>query len=172
MRTLAIRQLLIEIAALDVGALESSRNRGLAIKKFWPATNYQEGYQARAPYCAAACCYWLREWLRLPAVAAAYGKTPAELDGWRCQSAAAFSWLGWAKQRNLRILTNSYDEILHTGDIMVFDMSHIGIVVDDSGAMVSLIEANTGPCGGRDGEGIFRKVRNRAMARGFIRLLA
>jgi hypothetical protein len=172
MSTYALRQLLVEIAARDVGVLETSRNRGTEIKKFWPATDYPEGYQVRAPYCAAACCYWVREWLRLPAVQAAFGKSPAALEKWRCKSPAAFGWLEWAKQNKLLILSDSMESILHTGDLFVFDMSHLGVVVTDSGAMVSTIEANTGEQGGNDGEGIFAKTRNRAHARGFIRLLA
>ena len=172
MSTLALRKKLIDIALRDVGQLETSRNRGPAIKKFWPATTYPEGYKDRQPYCAAAVCYWVREWLALPEVAAAFGKTPAQLDAWRCKSAAAFGWLEWAKRREVHVLSDSILNNLHAGDLMVFDMSHIGVVADDSGQNVYTIEANTGASGGRDGDGIFQKVRSRTLARGFIRLLA
>ena len=72
----------------------------------------------------------------------------------------------------MQVLSDSILNTLHTGDLMVFDMSHIGIVADDSKANIYTIEANTGATGGRDGDGIFTKVRQRPMARGFIRLLA
>jgi hypothetical protein len=62
-------------------------------------------------------------------------------------------------------------EVLHTGDIVVFDFSHIGIVADGEGDRIFTIEANTGATGSRDGDGIFRKDRPREVARCFIRLL-
>lgn len=169
--TLPLRQKLIEIAARDVGQMETSRNHGPAIGKFWPATSYPEGYDNREPYCAAGVSYWVREWLKLPEVQAAFGKTWEQLDKWRCKSAAAFGWKEWAKDKGVRLLTDSPSEVLHTGDIVVFDFSHIGIVYDDKGDRIYTIEANTGASGGRDGDGIFRKDRPREVAKCFIRLL-
>lgn len=173
MNTFPLRQALVNIAAKDVGQTELSRNRGPAMKKFWPATSYTEGYANREPYCAAACCYWLREWLKLPEVLSAMGMTAAQADKWRCKSAAAFGWLDWANKKGLVTYSDHPQNTIHTGDIMVFDMSHIGIVVDDypSRGTVATIEANTGPSGGRDGDGVWEKVRARSLARAFIRLL-
>lgn len=169
--TYHLRKRLIDIAARDVGQIETSRNRGPAMKRYWPATDYPEGYANREPYCAAAVCYWVREWLRDPEVLAAFGMSAAKADAWRCRSAAAFGWLDWAKRKKLTILSDSPTETLHTGDLMVFDMSHIGIVTNDSGEQVSTIEANTGPSGSRDGDGVWAKTRPRSLARAFIRLL-
>lgn len=176
MSTFDLRKRLINIASQDVGQLETSRNQGPAIKKFWPATSYPEGYRERQPYCAAAVCYWVREWLKDTEVAVAvceqYDILPRNLHNWRCKSAAAFGWLDWAKRREVQTLSDSMLNTLHTGDIMVFDMSHIGIVADDSKQLVYTIEANTGASGGRDGDGIFQKARQRPLARAFIRILA
>ncbi len=176
MSTFALRQRLVTIAARDVGSVETSRNQGPAIRKFWPATSYPEGYKQRQPYCAAAVCYWVQQWLADPEVAVAiceqYDILPRNLNAWRCKSAAAFGWLEWAKKKGVQVLSDSALNTLHTGDLMVFDMSHIGIVGDDSGNNVYTIEANTGAGGGRDGDGIFQKTRHRTLARGFIRLLA
>src|SRR5689334_4922697 len=97
MSTLALRQRLIAIADKDVGQMETSRNHGPAIEKFWPATSYPEGYANREPYCAAGVSYWVREWLKDPSVLAALGKTPQEAEKWRCKSARAFDWIDWAK---------------------------------------------------------------------------
>lgn len=170
--TLHLRQKLIAIAARDVGQMETSRNHGPAIAKYWPATSYgPEGYQNREPYCAAGVAWWIREWLKDPAVLAALGKSPAQAEQWRCKSAAAFGWIDWALAKNVRILTDSPAEILHTGDIVVFDFSHIGILCDDHGSRIHTIEANTGNTAGNDGDGIFRKDRPREVARKFIRLL-
>ena len=171
MSTLALRQRLVEIARRDVGQMETSRNQGPAIKKFWPATSYHEGYADRQPYCAAAVCYWIREWLKDKEVLAAFNMTPARAEAWRCKSAAAFGWYDWAKKRGLLTMNDGPENVLHVGDLMVFDCSHIGIVRGDDRSFVYTIEANTGPGGGRDGDGIFEKNRLRREARNFIRLL-
>lgn len=172
MSTFPLRKRLVDIAQLDVGQTEKTRNQGPAIKKFWPATSYPEGYANREPYCAAAVCYWVREWLKDPEVAAAFKKTPTQLEAWRCKSAAAFGWLDWAKKKGLLVMNDSIRNVLHTGDLVVFDFSHIGIVTDDYKDRICTIEANTGPVNPRDGDGIYEKDRPREVARGFIRLLA
>lgn len=166
-----IRKLLVDIAFLDLNQLETSRNHGPAVKKFWPATSYPDGYVNREPYCAAAVAYWVREWLRDPLVVQAFGKTPAQLEAWRCKSARAFDWIDWAKARKLRLFGESEYEDVKVGDIMVFDMSHIGIVTGRLGKNILTIEANTGEQGTRDGEGIFRKSRSHTLAKAFISLL-
>ena len=171
MSTFPIRQKLIEIAMRDEGQREESRNRAPWIKKYWPATSYPDGYDNREPYCAAAVSYWVREWLKLPEVQGAFGKTWDQLDKWRCTSAAAYGWRDWAKEHGVKMLSDSPDNVLHTGDIVVFDFSHIGIVMDDYKDRIVTIESNTGPSGGRDGDGCYKKDRPREIARCFIRLL-
>lgn len=169
--TLALRQRLIGIADKDVGQMETSRNHGPAIAKFWSATTYPDGYGNREPYCAAGVSYWVREWLKDPEVQAAFGKTGPQLEKWRCKSPAAYGWLDWAKDHGVQMLTDSPSEVLHAGDIVVYDFSHIGILRDDQGDRILTTEANTGASGGRDGDGIFHKDRPREIARKFIRLL-
>lgn len=171
MNTLALREKLVAIAKKDVGQMETSRNRGPAIAKFWPATSYPEGYANREPYCAAGVVYWVREWLRDPEVLAALKITTTSAESWRCKSARAFDWQDWGKSKGLLIMNDGQANVLHTGDIMVFDMSHIGIVTDDFDSHVRTIEANTGATGGRDGDGIFEKVRARSLAKCFIRIM-
>jgi len=168
--TLPIRRLLVDIAGKDAGKMEKSRNQAPWIKPYWPSTSYPDGYANREPYCAAALCKWVDDWLALPEVQQAFGKSAAELEKWRCKSAAAFGWADWAKQKKLPVLGEN--ATLHTADIMVFDMSHIGIVYNDDDKSVYTIEANTGATGGRDGDGCFKKVRNRTLAKCFIRMLA
>lgn len=167
--TFQLRWKLVEIARLDVGKTEVSRNQAPWIKKLWPATNYPEGYAERAPYCAAGMCYVLREWLKLPEVLKAMGFTAAEAETWRCKSAAAFGWLEWARDKRLMIFRPSDGIALHTGDIMVFEKSHIELVVDDTNGLEN-IGYNTGS-DLRDGEGCFEKGRLPSLARGFIRML-
>jgi hypothetical protein len=167
--TYEIREKLLRIALKDVGKTEGEHNQGDWIEKFWPATSYPDGYENQEPYCAAAACYWLREWLKLGEVQEAFGESFDALDDWRCKSAAVFDWEDWANEQNLPVLDR--DAVLHTGDVMVFDMSHIGYVWTDRGQNILTIEANTGPMGEREGDGCYLKIRTRDLARCFIRLL-
>jgi hypothetical protein len=176
MNTFALRKELVNIALLDVGKMEITRNRAPFIRDYWPATTYPDGYVDRQPYCAAAVCRWVQMWLAIPKVAVAvceeYGLRPSQLESWRCKSARAFDWIDWAKEKKVLVFNDSREHVLHTGDIMVFDMSHIGVVKDDNGAtLVYTVEANTGATGGRDGDGVFEKTRQRSLARRFIRIL-
>jgi hypothetical protein len=171
MSNLAIRQALVEIARRDVGKVEQTRNRAPWIQRYWTATTLPNGHAERQPYCAAAVAYWVREWLRLPEVLDALKMTPAGAERWRCKSPAAFAWLDWANARRLEVLSDRPTERLRVGDLMVFDISHIGIVRDDDGGAVYTIEANTGNGSVRDGDGCFERVRTRAQARAFIRLI-
>jgi len=167
--TFDIREKLIQIALGDVGKTEVTHNQGEWIEKFWPATSYPDGYDNQEPYCAAAACYWLCEWLKLPDVQRAYGMDWSSLDDWRCKSAAVFDWEDWAHGWDLPVLDR--DAVLHTGDAMIFDCSHIGYVWTDRGDNIITVEANTGPMGERDGDGCYIKIRSRNEARSFIRLL-
>ena len=171
MSTIAIRQSLVEIARRDVGKVEVTRNRAPWIQKYWSATTLPNGHTDRQPYCAAAVCYWVQQWLALPEVLAALKMTPAQAERWRCKSAKAFDWLDWAAARKLEALSDRPTERLRVGDLMVFDISHIGIVRDDDAKGVYTIEANTGNGSVRDGDGCFERVRPRSAARAFIRLI-
>jgi len=171
MSTLAIRQSLVEIARRDVGKVEVTRNRAPFIAKYWPATTLPNGHADRQPYCAAAVCYWVQQWLALPEVLAALKMTPSQAERWRCKSARAFDWLDWAAKRGLTIIGDGPKERLRVGDVMVFDISHVAVVQDDDSKGVYTIEANTGNGSIRDGDGCFERVRQRSQARAFIRLI-
>lgn len=170
-----LRKRLVDIAKRDVGKLETSRNQADWIRPYWQATSFSSGHLERAPYCAAAVAYWVQQWLKIHDVLETMGMSSTGAEKWRCKSARAFDWIIWAKSKGLLVMDDSRRNVLHTGDIMVFDMSHIGIVETDHDlgdrSVIYTIEANTGEQGGRDGEGCFAKVRDRSMARAFIRLL-
>lgn len=168
--TLEIREELIQIALRDRGKTEVTHNQGEWIEKFWPATSYPDGYENEEPYCAAAMCYWVREWVQLGEVQEAFGHDEETLENWRPKSAAVFDWEDWADDKGVPIL--SRDAVLHTGDIMIFDCSHIGVVWTDKGDNILTVEANTGPEGEREGDGCYVKLRSRYEARSFLRLLA
>ena len=170
MSTLALRQKLIDIHRRNVGKTEVSRNRAPWIKPLWAATSYPDGMENREPYCAAGQCWGLREWLRLPAVLAALGMTPAAAEKWRCKSAGAFAWGHWAWDKGLTMLDE--DDVFHTGDIVIFRRSHIEIYVDDlPGSKFTAIGYNTNSAGARDGEGCFEKPRPRADIKEVVRIL-
>lgn len=169
MSSLAIRQKLVDIATAEVGVLEKGRNTGKRIIDYQRATSLEgTGW----PYCAAFVCWCIREWGKDPEVLAHLKMTPAQFEKWRPKTAAAFGFEDWASKRGLTIFGDGEGNQLRTGDIMVFDMSHIGIVTGDRGTQVNTIEGNTGATGGRDGEGVWAKVRKRREARSFIRILA
>ena len=167
------RQLLIDIAARDVGKREVTPNRAPWLAAYWPETSYPEGYATRAPYCAAAMCYWLACWGRELAaqgqLKSTLGMSLAAYEHWRCKYAGAWRWLDWADKRGLKVFGEAHKPA--PADVMVFDISHIGIVKSARENRVATIEANTGPSGSRDGDGVWEKDRERSAARMFIRLI-
>ncbi len=180
MSTFALRKQLIDIARLDVGKVEVTKNRAPWIEKLWSATSAPSFYapgnkvypRGDPPYCAAGVAYGLREWLKLPEVLAALKMTPEQAEKWRCKSAAVREWSKWARNRKLRILPKH--SILKTGDIVIYDYSHIEFVTDDDGTPKGPFIAvgyNTNAAGSRDGEGCFEKPRPRAKVLEFIRIL-
>lgn len=169
MSTLEIRERLVSIALRDRGKTEETHNQADWIAKFWPTTTYPDGMENQEPYCAAGCCYWVCEWVKMPEVQQAFGMSASEMESWRPKSPAVFDWNDWAEAKGLQMLGR--DEVLHTGDIFIFDCSHIGVVWTDRGQNVLTMEANTGPMGERDGDGAYVKIRSRSEARNFIRLL-
>ncbi len=170
--TYPLRLALVEIARLDKNKVEVTKNRAPWIAKLWPATSYPTGMDNREPYCAAGLAYCLREWLKLPEVLAALKLTPTAAETWRCKSAGVREWSKWARRRGLRILPKNC--ILKTGDILIYDYSHIEMATDDDGTTTGPLTAigyNTNASAARDGEGCFEKPRSRKSILEVIRLL-
>lgn len=170
--TYPLRMRLVNLARADVGKTEVTKNRAPWIEKLWPATSYPDGYKNREPYCASGLAYNVREWVHIPEVAGALGMTVAQAEKWRCKSAAAFEWEKWAKSKGLQILPKNC--ILHAGDIVIYDYSHIELVTDDDGTTdgpFTGLGYNTNNSASRDGEGCFEKPRSRSKVKCFIRIL-
>lgn len=170
--TVHLRQRLVDIARRDLNKVEESKNHAPWIEKLWPATSYPEGYKAHEPYCAAGVAYCVKTWLQDIAIQRALGMTFDQALNWRCQSAAAFGWLDWAKEKRVEILPRKC--ILHTADLVVYNHSHIEIVTNDDNTIDGPFVAigyNTNASGARDGEGCFEKPRKRDGVKAFIRLL-
>lgn len=171
-----LRKKFVSIARRDVGKVEASRNRGDWIKRLWPMTNYPEGYADRAPYCAAGVAFCFASWVKDMEVAAAIRATYGanlNIENWRCKSAAAFGWTEWARKNKVKVISDKFANI-HTGDIVVYEYSHIEIVVDDDPKTAEgfiAIGYNTDSGASRDGEGCYEKPRSRSRVREFIRVL-
>lgn len=175
MKTKDVQGLLIEIARRDVGLVEKTRNQAPWIEKFWPKTSYPDGHKNREPYCAAACVCWLFllmiELAKRGQLVATFGMTSAQFEKWRCKSARAFDWRDWGrKAKGVKVLGEG--EKAQPGDFVVFDFSHIGLVVEDKGATILTIEANTNNAGSRDGDGCWEKARKpRSLVQCFVRVI-
>lgn len=163
--TIAAR--IVGLARADLGIRETEgKNQGPGIAKFWPATNYPDGFKNREPYCAAAACYWIKE-------ATGAIKPPFDLP----RTARAFGFTEWAaKQAGKGVVEIPRGATLEPGDLLVFEFSHFGIVEArclQGKVTVQTIEANTSPASSdNEGGGVFRRSRSRNLIRNVYRITA
>ena len=165
---------LIEIATREVGVHEvGGNNRGPRIAEYQSATWLKP---APWPWCAAFICWIIREWLKLPEVQVAMSLTGTRaIEAWRPRTAGAFEFERWAREKGLPVLPRKTKA--KAGDLVIFDFSHIGIVLKDQlgdSATIETIEGNTNATGQRDstaGDGVCRKRRSVSAVRSLIRLL-
>lgn len=154
---------LVQVANGQIGVHETSRNRGPGIEKYWGATTYPEGHDERQPWCAAFACWCLRE-----AIIRRWGDEAAAPFK-RCRSARAYGWIEWAR------LEPRADVVPgpRPGDIVVYNFSHIGIVLEyRGGSDFSAIEGNTDDAGGNEGVEVAVRRRQIKQVRAFLRLPA
>lgn len=172
------RQLLVQIAKTDLGKTEDTSNRAPWIAKLWPATSTaylynltDPSYRGRPPYCAAGTSWVLKEFLsRLSSMGElrkTTGMTGVQAEKWRCKSPGAWAWKNWAESKGVTILQDTV-LVVPPGCFMVFDMSHIGIALKNQSSSVITAEYNTGPAGGREGDGCWSKTRTKKLAKCFI----
>lgn len=165
---------LVDLALAEVGVREEGgNNRGPRIVEYQQATWLPPGPW---PWCAAFTCWLIREWLRIPEVANFFSlRNETSIKAWRPQTAGAFDFERWARSRNLRVLNRR--ATARAGDLVVFDFSHIGIVIKDQlqgTATIETVEGNTNGAGLRDsksGDGVWRKRRPVSTVRSYIRLI-
>lgn len=162
---------LAQIAAKEVGVREiGGNNRGERIRDYQEATNLAP---AAWPWCAAFVDWCIREWLMTPEVVSWLNLQRSTPEEWRPKTALAYGFLGWAKSRPKTSVILHERDLAQPGDIVVFDFSHVGIVESDSGFQIITIEGNTNGRGDRDsesGDGVWRKARQKTIARNFIRI--
>lgn len=168
---------LVEIAMGEIGTIEvGGNNLGPDVRKYQKSTWLAPGPW---PWCAAFTCWVLREWIKVPEVIMTLRDTVApgmsSLESWRCLDASAFGWEKWARFRGLQVLPESARA--KKGDFIIFDFSHIGIVVEDqasNGNYITTVEGNTNGKGDRDsesGDGVWMKNRRYDLAKSFVRIL-
>lgn len=139
---------------------ETSKNQGPGIKKYWLSTWYPDGYENREPWCAAFVCWCVQQ----------TGKF-SELS--RPKTPAAFGFETWADDHpNLSKMIKKPKGIAK-GDIVVFTFSHIAIAASDSDSAgnFATVEGNTNPAGAREGNGVFKKIRNVGSVRSTISIV-
>jgi len=165
---------LFGIATSEVGVLEvGGNNRGPRIVEYQSATWLKP---SPWPWCAAFICWIIREWLKEAEVQAAFSLTSARaIEAWRPRTAGAFDFERWAKEKGLPVLSRKSKA--KAGDLVIFDFSHIGIVLKDQLGTdtIETIEGNTNSAGQRDstsGDGVWRRRRSVSTVRSFIRLLS
>lgn len=168
-------QKLIAIATKEVGTREGPvNNTGTRIVEYQGATWLAPGAW---PWCAAFTSWVMREWLedekvrevlKLPSFSVA--------EKWRCKDASAFGWEKWAAQKGITLLPGT--EKAKAGDFVVYDFSHIGLVVQDQPTVktkIQTIEGNTNGKGDRDsdaGDGVWQKERVPSLTKSYIRIFA
>ncbi len=163
-------QQLIDLASKEVGTREAEAdNTGIRIVEYQGATWLAPGAW---PWCAAFTCWLMREWLEIETVRASLKLDTFSLaEKWRCRDASAFGWEKWATQRGLQLLPETAKA--KAGDFVVYDFSHIGLVVEDQKTAkeaIHTVEGNTNEKGSRNGDGVWSKERVPSLVKSYIRI--
>ena len=154
---------------------EGGNNKGAKIVEYQKTTWLKPDAW---PWCSAFVCWCLKIWLNDNDVRT-YLKLfdENEVNKFRCQDASAFGWEKWARDRSsmLQILTEV--KKAQAGDIVVFDFSHVGIVISDQEFIsdpIETVEGNTNGKGERDsvsGDDVWKKFRPSSLVKCYIRFM-
>jgi hypothetical protein len=169
---------LVNLARKEVGTREGPvQNTGQRIVEYQGATWLQPGAW---PWCAAFTCWLMREWVEEESVRAQLQKylkhkelTPLQTEKVRCRDASAFGWEKWARSWGVKVLPDT--SLARAGDFVIFDFSHIGLVVDDQSrptSKIKTIEGNTNGKGEREGDGVWEKERAANLTKCYVRIFA
>lgn len=166
-----MNDLLLDIAIRELGVREEGgNNRGPRIREYQSATWLQPGAW---PWCAAFVDWCILRWLDSLVVRQWLNFSKEQAADFRPQTAGAWDLVNWARRQRGRVSILTEDAVAHPGDIIVFDFSHVGIVERDLGKSFLTIEGNTNQAGARDsesGDGVWRKNRERSLARNLLRI--
>lgn len=164
-------RLIADIAAKEVGTKEvGGNNKGPRIREYQSATWLDPDPW---PWCAAFVDWCVMEWLKSSLVRDWLELTDKQAERFRPKTAGAWDLANWARQNKERVSVLTETAKALPGDIIIFDFSHVGIVESDAGENFNTIEGNTNGAGTRDsdtGDGVWRKVRERSLARNLLRI--
>jgi hypothetical protein len=161
---------LVRIAKTQIGVCESGgNNKGPMIVEYQKATWLKPGAW---PWCAAFVDWVIKNALTSKDVMKELGlKNATQVKNWRPQTAGAWDFDKWGKEHGFKILPET--EKAKAGDLVTFDFSHIGIVIEDQiDENIITVEGNTNGRGERDslsGDGVWKKTRNYKLIRTLIR---
>lgn len=134
---------LAKIALSQVGVKEvGGNNNGPEIRKYQTATELKP---ASWPWCAAFTGWIIREWLKDKENTGWLGLKTLTPEQWRPKTAAAFGYISWAQDRPATTKVLSRKAKPQIGDLVVFDFSHIGIVVKVGEKNFQCVEGNALP---------------------------
>lgn len=164
-------QKLVKIAKSQIGVKEvGGNNQGKKIREYQSAVALDPGPWA---WCAAFTAWCMREWLKDPEVVKLMcGSLTAEK--WRFKDARAYAWETWGPKHGATLLKET--DLAKAGDIITYDFSHVGIVLEDQkpgDKFLTTCEGNTNKKGERDsdsGDGVWRKQRHHTLTKTLIRL--
>jgi len=165
---------LVALALQEVGIREvGGNNLGPRVAEYQKTTWLKPGPW---PWCAALMCFLMKNWLTSAEVREALQLGNAKAaEAWRCKDASAFDWEKWAVQKHISIYPETV--LAQLGDIVVFDFSHIGLVIEDQeegSEFIRTIEGNTNGKGDRDsvsGDGVWQKTRRHELTKSYIRII-
>jgi hypothetical protein len=162
---------LAKIALSQVGVKEvGGNNKGAKIREYQSATALKPAAWA---WCAAFTSWVIREWLKDKENAEWLGLKVMTPEKWRPKTAAAFGYIQWAKGRPATTKVLSSKAKPQVGDFVIFDFSHIGIVVKVGEKNFQCVEGNTNGRGTRDstsGDGVWLKTRTSSLVRNYVRI--
>ena len=160
-----LRKTIVELAIAEIGVKEEGgNNRGARVKQYQQATWMPKAtIEAGFAWCAAFTAFILASSLVKTRVK---GILP-------CKDASAFGWEKWALKNGLLVLDET--SLAKAGDFVIFNFSHIGIVIEDQlrgETFIITCEGNTNGKGERDsvsGDGVWRKKRNTNLVKSYLR---
>ena len=150
------------IAESKIGIRETGgANKGTALAEFFAADDYRPSPDHGYAWCAAFVC-------RIVQLAMEGRQWTFE----RPRSAGAWRFEDWSLAQDASTWTKKNPGLdIKRGDLVIFKISHIGIAVSDADANGGFfcVEGNTGPNGGRDGDGVYKKNRHTNLVKTRIR---
>lgn len=155
---MTLSESIASIAESQIGVRETKANGGEKISEYQSATWLPVGPWA---WCAAFCCYVIREAIK--------GR---KVSFPRPQTAGAWDFERWCRGVDDTVkLRKPHKGDIKRGDLVIFTFSHIGIALGspDSNGLVETCEGNTNGDGSREGDGVYRKRRHIDKIRSRIR---